>query len=141
MSVYALLADLMVAIHVGYVAYVLLGQLAIVAAAPFKAAWARHPWFRFTHLLAIAIVALEAVMGWRCPLSIWEEQLRMRAGQDINSGETFMGRLLHNLLFIEGMPEVFFTTLYIAMLVVVLQGLIMYPPRGFRKLKTTATSA
>ncbi len=50
-----------------------------------------------------------------------------------------MGRMMHNLLFIDQYftdgkpPEAFFTTLYIAMLVVVLQGLVMYPPRLFRK--------
>ena len=43
-----------------------------------------------------------------------------------------VGRLMHNLLFIPGMPPVFFTTLYLAMLVVVLQGLVMYPPRWWR---------
>lgn len=132
MSGYALLADVVVAIHVGYVAYVLLGQLAIVVAAPFRWQWARNPWFRFTHLLAITIVAVEAVMHWRCPLSIWEEDLRRLAGQDAGTGETFMGRMLHSLLFIDNMPEVFFTTLYLAMLAVVVQGLVMYPPRWFR---------
>ncbi len=132
MSIYGLLADVMVGIHVGYVAYVLLGQLAIIVAAGFKWAWARNPWFRWSHVLAIAIVAVEAVMKWRCPLSIWEEQLRVLAGQDINSSDTFMGRILHNVLFIHGMPESFFTTCYIATFIIVVQGLIMYPPRAFR---------
>lgn len=126
---YGLLADLLVAIHVAYVAYVLLGQLAITLAAPFRWQWARNPWFRFTHLLAIGIVALEAVMKWRCPLTVWEEKLRAHAGQGFNSSDTFMGRLLHNLLFIDGMPEQFFTACYCGMLLLVLQGLIMYPPR------------
>jgi hypothetical protein len=132
MNSYSLAADAMVALHVGYVAYVLLGQLAIVIAAPFRWQWARNPWFRWTHLLAILIVAIEAVMKWRCPLSIWEQQLREAGGQGFDSSETFMGRLLHNLLFIDGMPEQFFTACYVAMFFIVLQGLIMYPPRGFR---------
>ncbi len=133
MSIYALLADCLVAIHVGYVGYVLLGQIAIVIAAPFRWQWVRNPWFRFTHLLAITIVAVEALMGWRCPLSIWEEQFRVSAGQDVNSSDTFMGRILRDILFIPNMPEVFFTTLYIAMFVVVLQGLVMFPPRWFQR--------
>ncbi|CAN5260344.1 hypothetical protein BH11PLA2_BH11PLA2_11410 [soil metagenome] len=133
MSWYGLAADAMVGIHVGYVAYVLLGQLAIVIAAPFQWQWARNPWFRFTHLLAIAIVAVEAIMHWRCPLSIWEEQLRVSAGQDINSSDTFMGRILHNLLFVDNMPESFWSACYVGMLLIVVQGLVMYPPRGFRR--------
>lgn len=129
---YGYLADLVVAIHVGYVGYVLLGQLLIVVAAPMKWQWARNPWFRFTHLAAIGIVAYEALANIRCPLTVWEEQLRALAGQGFNSSDTFMGRLLHNLMFIEGQPEIFFTTMYVAMLVVVVQGLIMYPPRMWR---------
>lgn len=128
---YGLLADMMVFVHMTYVAYVLVGQFLICVAAPFGWAWARNPWFRISHLFAIAVVALEAVAGWRCPLTVWEEELRVRAGQPV-TGETFLGRLLHNLLFVEGMPEAFFTLLYIAMLVVVVQGLVMYPPRWFR---------
>ena len=125
---YGFLADLVVGLHVGYVAYVLLGQLAIIGASACKAHWGRNPLFRYSHLTFMAIVALEAVMGWRCPLTIWEEQLRALGGESV-SGETFLGRLLHNVLFIDGMPEVFFTTLYIAMFVVVVQALVMYPPR------------
>jgi hypothetical protein len=129
---YSLLADLVVTIHLLYVAYVIVGQILIVIAAPLRWYWARNPWFRWTHLLAIAIVAYEALMGIRCPLTVWEEQLRELAGQPFNSGETFLGRLFHSILFIDDMPEVFFTTLYICMLIVVIQGLIMYPPRCFR---------
>ncbi len=129
---YGIAADLMVAIHVTYVAYVLLGQLAIVIAAPMKWQWARNPWFRLTHLSAIAVVAYEAVRGLRCPLTVWEEQLRALAGQTFNGSETFMGRILHDLLFVENMPEIAFTIGYCGMALLVIQGLIMYPPRWFR---------
>src|SRR3954447_5103230 len=103
---YGLAADTIVGIHVAYVAYVILGQLAIIVAAPMKWQWARNPWFRFTHLLAIGVVAYEAVFNIRCPLTVWEEQLRAMGGASLGSaGQTFMGRLLHDLLFIQGMPE------------------------------------
>ncbi|MCS7021341.1 MAG: DUF2784 domain-containing protein [Gemmataceae bacterium] len=138
--VYGLLADLVVIVHLAYVAYVLVGQVLIVIAAPFQWQWARNPWFRLTHLLAIGIVAYEAVMGIRCPLTVWEEQLREIAGQPFNSGETFLGRLAHYLLFYEDLPEIFFTTVYIAMLALVVQGLIMYPPRLFRLWTGTSRS-
>ncbi len=129
---YGLAADLIVAVHVAYVAYVLVGQLAIIVAAPMKWQWARNPWFRFTHLAAIGIVAYEALAGLRCPLTVWEEQLRELAGQAASGSETFMGRLLHNLMFIDNQPEIFFTTMYIAMMLLVVQGVVMYPPRMFR---------
>lgn len=129
---YGILADAIVAVHVAYIAYVVLGQLAIVLAAPMKWEWARNPWFRFTHLTAIGIVAYEAIRGLRCPLTVWEEQLRGLCGQSFNGSDTFVGRLLHDLMFIENQPEVFFTTMYVAVLVLVVQGLVMYPPRWFR---------
>lgn len=134
---YGFLADAMVGVHVAYVAFVVLGQFAIIVAAPFRWQWARNPWFRSLHLLAIGIVAYEAIMGYRCPLTVWEEQLRQLAGQGFDSSETFLGRLLHNVLFVEGMPEIFFTTLYLSVMILVVQGFIMYPPRMFRRWRRT----
>lgn len=138
---YGLLADVVVTIHLAYVAYVIVGQILIVIAAPFRWQWARNPWFRLTHLLAIAIVAYEAIMGIRCPLTVWEEQFRELAGQPFDSGQTFLGRLFHDLLFYEGLPEIFFTTLYISMFLIVLQGIIMYPPRMFRFRRMAQTTS
>ena len=129
---YGIAADLIVAVHVAYVAYVVLGQLAILVAAPMKWQWARNPWFRVTHLTAISVVAYEAVFNIRCPLTVWEEQLRALGGQAFSGSDTFMGRILHDVMFIENQPEIFFTTAYIAVLLLVVQGLVMYPPRWFR---------
>lgn len=128
---YGIAADVLVGIHVAYVAYVVLGQLAIIVAAPFKWQWVRNPWFRFTHLLAIGIVAYEEIRGLRCPLTVWEEQLRALGGQVFSGSETFMGRLFHDLLFYDA-PQSVFVVLHLAMAVLVLQALIMYPPRWFR---------
>ena len=129
---YGLLADVLVGVHVAYIAYVVLGQLLIILAAPMKWEWARNPWFRFSHLAAIGIVAYEAICRIRCPLTVWEEQLRGLAGQTFNGSDTFVGRILHNVMFIENQPEIFFTTMYIGVLLLVVQGLIMFPPRWFR---------
>ena len=129
---YGVAADLMVAIHLAYVAYVVLGQAAIVVAAPLKWQWARNPWFRFTHLAAIGYVVYEALYSIRCPLTIWEEKLRALAGQAFDDSDTFLGRLLHDTIFVKNQPEIWHTTVYIAMFALVVQGLVMYPPRWFR---------
>ena len=73
---YGFLADLMVAIHIGYVGYVVVGQLLIWLGWAMGRQFVRNFWFRATHLLAIAVVAYEEVMDIRCPLSIWEEHFR-----------------------------------------------------------------
>ena len=88
---YGYFADAVVLLHILYVGYVVLGQVAIIAAAPFQARWARNPWFRFA---AITIVAIEAIMGWRCPLTVWEEQLRALGGAEVATGASFMGRII-----------------------------------------------
>ncbi|MGL1190154.1 DUF2784 family protein, partial [Vibrio parahaemolyticus] len=66
---YAFLADAVVAIYILYVAYVVLGQLVIVAAGTFKRQWGRNPWFRVSHLAAIIFVAYEEFIGMTCPLT------------------------------------------------------------------------
>jgi len=129
---YGFLADLMVAIHVGYVSYVVLGQLLIWLGWALRWKWVRNFWFRATHLLAIGIVAFEEVMDIRCPLTVWEEHFRELAGQP-TTGETFLGRLMHSVIFYDFQPWVF-TTIYMTTLAVVVLTLIFCPPRRpFRK--------
>ena len=142
---YGVLADGVVALHLAYVAYVILGQLFIILAGTMKWKCGRNPWFRYTHLLAIAVVAYEALMDIRCPLTVWEEQLRELAGQASTTGETFVGRIVHNLLFVDQYftdnrpPEGFFTTVYIAVFLIVIQAFLLYTPRCFQVRKTCAT--
>ena len=140
---YNLAADVLVGVHLAIVAYVILGQLVIIVAAPCKWQWARNPWFRFSHLLMIGIVAYEELRGLRCPLTVWEEQLRALGGAVFSGSETFMGRMFHDLLFYENTPQIVFTVGHLAMAVLVLQALIMYPPRWFRfgKKKEVAPAA
>src|SRR5205085_3912934 len=64
---YGLLADLLVALHVAYVSYVAVGQLLIWLGLALRWRWVRNPYFRWTHLLMIAVVAAEAVLDWPCP--------------------------------------------------------------------------
>jgi hypothetical protein len=122
---YALLADLIVAIHVAYVSYIVIGQMAIMVGAWRGWQWIHNRWFRATHLLAITTVALEAVFGIACPLTVWEDELRRAAGNDVSAG-TFVGRFLHRVIFYE-LPPWVFTTIYVAFALVVLASLFWVP--------------
>src|SRR5437867_3343512 len=106
-----ILADVLVAVHVAYVSFVAVGLVLIWLGAWHGWRWVRNPVFRIAHLLAIAIVAGEAVLGIACPLTVWEEALRRSAGQSI-SGDSFVGRLLHGLIFYELTPATF-TVIYV----------------------------
>jgi hypothetical protein len=136
---YGYLADAVVAVHVAYVSYVLLGQLAIVVGAACKWRWVRNPWFRWSHVAAIVIVAVEALLGIVCPLTLWEDDLRRLAGQEV-SGETFVGRWLHGLIFYD-VPPWILETCYIAFALLVIGTLVLVPPRRWRSGERPAVKA
>ena len=103
---YGFLADLIVGVHVAYVGYVVVGLLLIVAGWIMGWKWVRNFWFRMSHLLMMLAVVYEQIMNITCPLSTWERYFRDLAGQPA-SGETFMGRLLHSILFYNAPDWVF----------------------------------
>lgn len=137
---YGFLADLMVAIHVAYVGYVVLGQAAIWLGWAMGWSWIRNPWFRLTHLATIGFVAFEEAIAMRCPLTVWEEHFRELAGQPI-TGETFVGRLLHSLIFIQFEESWPYTVIHVGFAAVVLATFVMCPPRFRRANPATPASA
>jgi hypothetical protein len=76
------LADVIVAVHLVYVGYVVLGQLAIMAGVLLKWQWVRNPALRWSHLAMICIVAAEAMVDFECPLTTWERHLRKAEWQE-----------------------------------------------------------
>ena len=124
---YGFFADCVVGIHVAYVAYVVLGQLLIATGWIAGWKWVRNFWFRVSHLIMMLVVVFEEIVNIRCPLSVWEEQLRAMAGQR-TTGETFMGRLLHSLIFYDA-PPIVFTIGYISFGALVLATFLFCRPR------------
>ena len=120
-------ADVVVAIHVAYVAFIMVGQVAIVLGVVLRWGWIRNFWFRLAHLLAIGFVAFEAIWGVACPLTVWEDELRRSSGQTITEG-TFIGRFLHDILFYDAESWIF-TTCYVAFALLVLMSFVLAPPR------------
>ena len=125
------LADLMVAIHVGYVGYVVGGTLLIVLGWILGWGWVRNFWFRLSHLIMMMVVVFEEIMKIRCPLSEWEEHFRQLAGQPV-SGETFMGRILHSLIFYDA-PPIVFTIGYFSFGALVAATFLFCRPRWTKK--------
>jgi hypothetical protein len=128
---YGLLADFLVGVHVGYVGYILVGQFFIWLGWALGWSCIRNPWFRWTHFGAMAIVAVETILSIECPLTAWERQLRLADGQAI-TGESFIGRMLHSLIFFELSESTFAILYYIATVCIVLT-LVLCRPRSFRK--------
>ena len=124
---YGFLADFIVFVHVLYVSYVVVGQLLIWIGWAWGWKWVRNFWFRITHLIAIGYVVYEELLNIRCPLSIWEEHFRALAGQP-TTGETFLGRMLHSLIFYSAEPWVF-RLIYLTMGTLVLGTFLFCRPR------------
>jgi Protein of Unknown function (DUF2784) len=133
---YDVQADLVLMLHLLYVGFVVLGQVVIVVGACLRWKWIRNPWFRGLHLLAMAIVVFEALVGITCPLTTWEKELRVLAGQNTGllAGSERMPEInpvlwtLRKLLF-PGRSAAFFIPIYITIFVLMLLTMVFAPPR------------
>ncbi|MEW8509030.1 MAG: DUF2784 domain-containing protein [Candidatus Thiodiazotropha sp.] len=99
-------ADAILLIHLLFVAFVVLGLLAIYIGYLLSWPWVRNFWFRLVHLLSIGVVVLQSWLGVLCPLTIWEMQLREMAGVETYDG-SFIQHWLHALLFYQAPDWVF----------------------------------
>ena len=127
MSLYRCLADAIAAIHFAYVVFVVLGMAAILLGIVFRWRFVRNFWFRVGHFLMIAVVAAESLGGFVCPLTTWEYQLRIAAGESAEPG-SFVGRWIHRLMFFSA-PEWVFTIGYCLFALLVVLTLLLAPPR------------
>ena len=87
---YSLLADVTVLVHLGFVAFVAVGGLL---------AW-RYPVILIAHLPAAGWALGIVAVGWPCPLTEVEKQLRLSAGTGGYSG-AFIDRYVTGVLYPE----------------------------------------
>ena len=127
MNLCVLLADLIVTIHLGYVMFVVFGLLVILLGGMLRWRFVRNFWFRIVHLTMILIVVSEALLGIECPLTAWEYELRITAGQYDASGSSFVARLIHQVMFFE-FPPIVFTIAYCLFGLAVLASWLLIPP-------------
>ncbi|MBI3467660.1 MAG: DUF2784 domain-containing protein [Planctomycetes bacterium] len=131
---YRLLADLVVAVHFAYVAFVIIGLLLTLAGAVLHWRWVRNFWFRVIHLAMIGVVIAEVWCGIVCPLTTWENKLRELAGQASYRGG-FIANLLHDWMFFQAEPWVF-TLCYTLFGLAVLAAFLLAPPQLPARLRT-----
>ena len=91
---YSLLADLVVALHLAFVGFVVLGGLAV---------W-RWPRLAWVHLPAVVWGVGIELSGAICPLTPWENWLRHRTGDTGYQGD-FIERYLLPLLYPVGLTR------------------------------------
>ena len=110
---FALLADVILVLHSCYVAFTVGGEIVILLGGWLRWGWVRNLPFRIIHLASVILVAVEALAGESCPLTVWEYRLRLLAGQQVEGQISFIGRLVRSLIFYD-FPAWVFLVAYVA---------------------------
>jgi len=126
---YALLADLVLSLHVSIVLFVVFGLCAILLGKALNWRWVRNPIMRIIHLACIAVVMLQAWVGVVCPLTTLEMWLRDQAGQQTYQG-SFITHWLSVILYYD-LPAWVFTLAYTLFALLVLLSWFWVKPRSF----------
>ena len=127
-SVYGVAANITAFIHFLYVLFVVIGQIVIVIGIIKHFDFVKNFYFRMLHLIAIGIVAVQEMVGVRCPLTILEDHLNTLAGLHVEEDLTFIGRLLYSVTYY-AFPDWAFTLMYVGFGVIVLITMLAFPPR------------
>jgi hypothetical protein len=93
-ALYALLADLLVVLHLLFILFVVLGGFLTI----------RRPRLAWAHLPAVAWAVVVEWAGWLCPLTPWEARLRSLAGEAGYQGD-FVAHYLLPLLYPQAMTR------------------------------------
>lgn len=124
----AWLADAILVLHVGIVVFVVLGAAAIPIGAWRRWRWVRGFRWRLTHVVLMAVIALQAWLGALCPLTVWEQALRRRAGEAVYR-ESFIEHWLSRLIFFEAPWWIFVAAYSIFAALVLLLWRVVPPQR------------
>ena len=122
----SVLSDLVVFVHLSYATFVAVGFLLILIGSALGWRWIRNRTFRWIHLGCISLVAVEAIVGQICPLTLLENWLLVSSGQ-AGYERTFIGQLLYDLLYYD-FPTWVFTTAYVSLAALTALTLVLIPP-------------
>ena len=123
---YQALADLVLVLHAAVVLFVVGGLVLVLLGNARGWQWVNATWFRVAHLVAIAVVALQAWVGVVCPLTTLESWLRVQGGSPGYTA-SFIEHWVQNILFYEA-PAWVFTLLYSVFAAAVAATWWRYPP-------------
>jgi hypothetical protein len=105
-KLFLILADLVVLLHVLFVAFVVGGLVLIFIGKARAWRWVRNPWFRIAHILAIGFVVMQSWFAVMCPLTTLENILREKAGGAAYKGD-FIAHWLQAILYYNAPARVF----------------------------------
>jgi hypothetical protein len=111
------------ALHVAIIAFNLFGLIAIPLGAWRCWRFVRIRWWRVLHVAVLAIVAIQALFGRACFLTIWQDALAGNA-----ASAPFIMRWINRLIYWP-LPIWFFAGLYIAVFAYTVALWFLVPPR------------
>ncbi|MCK5172167.1 MAG: DUF2784 domain-containing protein [Planctomycetes bacterium] len=120
-------ADAILVTHFAFVAFVVLG-LAFIWVGHFAGLGAvRNVKFRLCHVLAMGIVLCQSLLGRICPLTEWENSLRIRGGAGQAYETSFMQEWVHRIMFFDLSTQAF-AVIYTMFFLLILLTIWKIPP-------------
>ena len=132
-NIYLLAADAILVLHFAFVAFVVLGLMITWIGYFFRLKFIRNAKFRVCHICAMGIVLVESLIGMICPLTEWENRLRIKGGEGRIYEASFIKKWIHKIMFYE-FSEQTFMVIYILFFALVFFTFWFIPPQ--RKSKT-----
>ncbi|MGH6969118.1 MAG: DUF2784 domain-containing protein [Stellaceae bacterium] len=120
------LALAVLAAHVAVIAFNLCGLIVVPLGAWRDWRWVRIRWWRALHLALLVVVALQALFGRACFLTLWQTALEQGAGETA-SRQPLIARWIDSVIFLN-LPIWFFVALYVAVLIYALALWRLVPP-------------
>ena len=134
-ATFRFLADLILLIHFGFVAFVVLG-FGVIWIGYFRGwTFVRNVYFRAAHLIAMGYVAIESLVGVACPLTTWEARFRVAARQEDFYQGSFIQHWVHRFIFFD-LPEWLFTVVYLGFFALLLLTFWVVRPRRKVRMET-----
>lgn len=117
--VYLLLADLILVLHAAVVLFNVV-SLPLIWLGRWRG-WrcVRNFYFRALHVGLMAFVAVQALANEICPLTTWENCLRLKAGEEVSYPGSFIAHWVQRFLYHEADAR-FFATAYVCFFALVL---------------------
>ena len=119
------LANTILVLHALIVLFIVGGLIAIWIGAASRWTWVRNRAFRTTHIGAMGIVAMLALIDIPCPLTVMEDRLRTGA----SGAQGFVQRWVSAFLYFD-FPVWMFTLAYVAFFIAVAITWRRIPPRS-----------
>lgn len=96
--IYKILADIIVVVHFAWILFMLVGFIFTLRGLFYKEFFDR--WlFRTLHLFGIIYVSLLAILGKYCPLTIWENILRLKYDPNLTYAGSYIIHYVEKLVY------------------------------------------